>query len=66
MHEAPLLQVNVNTPEYLFGNLKKKRATTQEWNSNSKNRQEYLQVIVSKQKSNRDIRKIMVDRKRCG
>lgn len=66
MQKAALIQVNVSTPAYLFVDLKKKkRDTTQEWNSSSKNRQEYLQVTL-KQNSNRDIRKILADRKRCG
>lgn len=66
MYKGPSIQVNVSTPElYLFDDKKKKkRDTTQEWNSSSKNRQEYLQVTFSKQNSNRDILKILVDRRK--
>lgn len=38
-----------------------KRDTTQEWNSSSKNRQEYLQVTLSKQNSGRHILEKLVD-----
>lgn len=51
--KAALIQVTVSTPESSLFDDKKKRDTTQEWNLSSKNRQEYLQVTLSKQKSDR-------------
>ncbi len=61
--KAPVIEVNVSTPESsLFDD--KKRDTTQEWNSSSKNRQEYLQVTLSKQNSGRHILEKLVDREK--
>lgn len=66
VHGATSILVNVESPEsYSFDDKEKKNTdTTQEWNSSSKNRQEYLQVTLCKQNSNRGIFKILLDRRR--